>query len=150
MALSTNLLSLLRVELQTDPRSLGYAALLGEQKYAEVCLLLERHTGDTQPRHSIGKEAFLLTITGCGFRIAALPETARWGWMLTLQMILASSSVTVSSTQVQTLFALGISQGVVTQQEVDALTLEPCTRSEAVLGRAGVLTAEDVQAAWET
>jgi hypothetical protein len=65
-------------------------------------------------------------------------------------MILASSSVTASSAQVQGLFALGISQGVVTQEEVDALTLEPCTRSEVVLGRAGVLTPEDVQAAWET
>jgi hypothetical protein len=143
--------TLLQAELQNDPEGMGYAAAIAAQDWGRVAsLLMTGSPGSTRPRHSIGKEAFLLTITGCGFRIAALPETARWGWMLTLQMILASSSVTASSTQVQTLFALGISQGVVTQQEVDALTLEPCTRSEVVLGRAGVLTPEDVQAAWET
>lgn len=108
-------------------------------------------TGHTCPRDLVTREQFLLTIAACGFRIAQLPEVPRKGWELTLSLILASTSVHVASTQVQGLLAMGIQQGVVTQAEADALTLQPCTRAESLLGRllGQMLTRDDLQAALE-
>lgn len=110
-------------------------------------------TGHTCPRDLVTKEFFLLNIAACGFRIAQLPEVPREGWKLTLSLILASTAIHVGSAQVQGLLALGIQQGVVTQAEADALTLQPCTRAESLLGRllspGQFLTRDDLQAALE-
>lgn len=105
--------------------------------------------GHSCNRDSVTRDFFLLNIAPCGFRIAQLPEIPREGWKLTLSLILSSNSIDVSSRQVQGLLTMGIQQGVITQQEVDKLTLQPSTLAESLLGRmlGQLLTRDDLQAA---
>jgi len=137
------------VALRADPTA---AALADAGDWSGLVEHLSA-TGHTCPRDLLTREQFLLTIAACGFRIAQLPEVPREGWKLTLSLILASTSVHVASAQVQGLLAMGIQQGVVTQAEADALTLQPCTRAESLLGRllspGQMLTRDDLQAALE-
>lgn len=147
--LPADLLILLGDELQNDPLQLGYGTLLAAGEYARVAHLLETDLSGTRPRQHMTRAEFQLAILPALVRIASLTDNQQKKWDRILSVIQSVESVHIQSAGVQTLIALGQVDGILTAEEAQAIQSVPVVRSEVVLGRAGVLTAEDVQAAWE-
>lgn len=141
--LTDEVLSAIQVELQSPV----YADAIASQDWARLSYMLDGALTGTRQRPSIGKGAFSLAIAMSAFRIAELPDIQQRKWDRVLSLVLSNETIDLTSPQVQGMLNVGVSEGVITQAEVDAILREPCTRIEAILGRSVLLSAEDVQAA---
>lgn len=146
MALSPAEVTLLQAELTNDPEGMGYAAAIAAGDWIAVqSKLLTGSPGSTKMRTYVTRGYFLLAIAASAFRISSLPEGFQRAWDRVLGMIQANDSIDVSNPGVQSLLDMGVAQGVITAEEKAALTREPCTRIEAILGRNEVVPVSELQ-----
>jgi hypothetical protein len=128
----------LRTELHTDPKNLGYTALITAGRDRNITSLLNSTTGngaELQNVPSISKEQFLLGIASCYLVLPTLSADIQKKWDRILGVIQAANTVDVSSATVQFLLSVAVSDGLFDQATVDALSKYQASRSEVLFGR---------------
>jgi hypothetical protein len=144
----------LKAELDNDPQHLGYAALLAAGDHVGVAALLNNPAGAGSAPLAVrrmAKNAFLLAVAP-GAILASqktLPIQARWS--MVLQLVAATGGfVQLDAPQVQSLLTIAVADGVLSQNQVDAITRRPGSRAEVVLGADTVVRHQDVAIALRT
>lgn len=112
--------------------------------------LVEYLSGDSGgriPRGPVSRAEFLVGALPALGRLAGKDESVRWLWSEVLSTIRAVETIRPDLPAVQGLFALALSQGLLTSAEVEDLRTVPASRASLLLGRAVQLTADDLRAA---
>jgi len=139
--------SALKAEIQTDPTNLGYSEYTAVGSDAGVAYLLNQPTETLISIPSLSKGEFLLGIAPAGQSLLSASDAIqkKWNWYLGLAQ--ASETINLSHPTIQALLSEIVSDGLLTQEQVDAFTKRQATRAEVLFGYATVITASDVSVA---
>lgn len=112
--------------------------------------LVEYLAGDSGgriPRGPVTRAEFLVGVLPAIGKLAGKDESVRWLWSEVLATIRSVETIRPDLPAVQGLFALALTQGLLTSGEIEDLRSVPASRASLLLGRAVQLTADDLQAA---
>jgi hypothetical protein len=137
----------LKSELENDPEDLGYAPLLASGSDTLLAELLnEPEFADVEVKR-LEKNEFLLAITPALLRVASKTEAIQTKWDRIFNHAQAALSFDVADERIQTLLALAVGDGLLTQEEVDAISTKQGSRAEALFGHRTVVTTDDIAVA---
>lgn len=122
----------LRDELLNDPENMGYAAAIAAADWNKVNDLLNTGTANTKilRRDSVSKGEFLLAILPAIAKIGLLEEPKQRMWDRFLSVINANNEFDLTNNGILALFQQGILDGILTQEEVNAIRYRNCDRLE--------------------
>jgi hypothetical protein len=142
-------LAALRAEIQGDPRGLDYGPHAVAQDDGAVADLLNSTTGPgaaTIALSFVSRDDFLKAILPAFLVIPNLPANIQAKWDRILNMINAGAGVTINA-PVQALLAQAVTDGVLTQEEADAVWHRTGSRAEVLFGPGTVVTPDQVSVA---
>lgn len=125
---------LIRNELLNDPENMGYSAAIAAEDFEKINSLLNTGSVNSKmPRKiSMTKGEFLLAILPAIGKISLLSEAKQKMWDRFLSVINANEEFDVSNAGTQGLLGQGVVDGILTQEEVDAIFYDKCTRLQAI------------------
>lgn len=137
----------LKNEITTDPLGLGYAG----KDDQTVANLLNATTGPgaaTVSLSSVAKDAFVLGIAPQIYaNLPNLTATKQQQWRDILNIINGAAAVDVSSSNAQALLSQAVTDGVLTQAQVNAATQKTGSRAEVLFGAGTTIGFLDVSTA---
>jgi hypothetical protein len=142
-------LAALRAEIQGDPRGLDYGPHAVAQDDGAVADLLNSTTGPgaaTIALSFVSRDDFLKAILPAFLVIPNLPANIQAKWDRILNMINAGAGVTINA-PVQALLAQAVTDGVLTQEQADAVWHRTGSRAEVLGGPGTVVTPDQVSVA---
>ena len=141
----------LKTELQTDPKSLGYASLITAGNTAALANLLNATTGNgasTVALTTIDHDDFVADILPDVLTVLpTLSATIQTKWQTILQQFSTSSEVLLTNATTQQLLGEAVTDGLATQAQVTAWTTRTCSRAEVLFGAGTVVAQSDVMMA---
>jgi hypothetical protein len=142
-------LAALRAEIQGDPRGLDYGPHAVAQDDGAVADLINSTTGPgaaTIALSFVSRDDFLKAILPAFLVIPTLPADVQAKWDRILNMINAGAGVTINA-PVQALLAQAVTDGVLTQEQADAVWHRTGSRAEVLGGPGTVVTPDQVSVA---
>jgi hypothetical protein len=148
-------LAALKAEIQGDPKGLDYGPHAVAQDDGAVADLLNSTTGPgaaTIALSFVSRDDFLKAILPAFLVLPTLatpdgwPETIQAKWDRILNMINAGAGVTINA-PVQVLLAQAVTDGVLTQEQADAVWHRTGSRAEVLGGPGTVVTPDQVSVA---
>ncbi len=140
--------SALKNEIATDLKALGYAALVASGNDQGIADLLNATTGSgaaTVGLTSLTKDEFVLGFAPAIYtNLSTLSTTKQQQWRDILNIINGATAVDLSTSNVQALLAQGVSDGLITQAEINAVTQKTGSRAEFLFGAGTVISNSDV------
>lgn len=138
-------LSSLHSEITTDPLAMGYAAVSGQdQAQANLLNALTGPGSATITLASMGRDDFLRGITPGVISLASASATLQAKWDRLLSVVRAATSVAVSASDIQALLGQMVTDGLMTQLQINAFTQRTGSRAEVLFGSGTTITALDV------
>jgi hypothetical protein len=137
----------LKRELETDPKGVGYATPLALGNDTALADLLNAVTGtgsSTIKDASLARSDFLLAIAPAYLTLPNLSQVVQSKWDRILAVISAADRIDIANPSVQALLAQAVSDGVLSQEHVDALGQRAGSRAEVLFGAGTVVGIQDV------
>lgn len=134
----------LYAELTGDPASVGYAAHVAIRDDGGIATLINDRSGPGSASIQldfIPKDRMLAGLRPSIVALASAADAVQRKWDRILGTIQSAEWATVDATTFS-LFTLAVSDGIATQEQVDAITHRPGSRAEALWG-AGVAVPVD-------
>lgn len=139
----------LKSELQTDPKTLGYAAFVSERGAVGIAGLVNALTGagtGVINVSQVSKDTFVLAIAPEIYaNLSTLSATKQQQWRDILGIINGAATVDVSSANVQALLNQAIADTLLTQAQINAATQRTGSRAEVLWGENTVVSDVDVR-----
>jgi hypothetical protein len=142
-------LAALKAEIQGDPKGLDYGPHAVAQDDGAVADLINSTTGPgaaTIALSFVSRDDFLKAILPAFLVLPTLPADVQSKWDRILNMINAGAGVTINA-PVQALLAQAVTDGVLTQEEADAVWHRTGSRAEVLGGPGTVVTPDQVSVA---
>lgn len=141
----------LQSELQNDPAGMGYAPLVEAADDIAISGLMNAIEGPgagvvTIPTLTRGQ--FLLNIVApVGAALLKASPTLQAKWTFYLDLAKASEEIHITTPVIQSLLAALISDGIASQEIIDAATKRTGSRAEVLFGAGTVISPEQIGAA---
>lgn len=141
----------LKTEIETDPLNLGYASRVAVGDDEGIATILNDRTGSGSAMISLAtatKGEVLLGVTPVAFTLPSKSNAIQAKWGLALQLLAAATTdIPVSSEPVASMLAAAVSDGVLTQAQIDAFTKRRGSRAEVLFGVDTAVAHQDVAVA---
>lgn len=135
----------LSTELQNDPQSLGYAALVTAGSDGGIATLLNTVGSAQVPANPVSKDQFLLALAPIYLVLPTLSTTIQQKWDRILEVIEASLIIEVGSANVQALLDAAVTDSVLTfDQRSQFPATRNGTRAEVLFGPGTIIDPNDV------
>ena len=132
----------LKTEITTDPKALGYAPYVASGSDGSIADLLNAMGTDVITIPDYTKEQFSTGIIPAVLALATASTALQSKWDRLLSMTLAQSVIHYSVAA--PLLSILVSDGLITQSQIDAFTKRPGSRAEVLFGAGTVISSEDV------
>jgi hypothetical protein len=139
--------AVLKTELQTDPRGMDYATPRAAGNDTTLADLLNSPTGagsGTVTVPSLARNDFLLALAPAYLVLPSLSQALQAKWDRILAVIRAADRIDLANPSVQALLAQAVTDGVLTQAQVNALGQRVGSRAEVLFGAGTVVSIQDV------
>lgn len=138
-------LSSLHTEITTDPVGIGYAAVTGQdQAQANLLNALTGPGAATITLASMPRDDFMRGITPGVIALASVSASLQSKWDRLLGIVRAATSVAVSASDIQALLGQMVTDGLMTQLQINTFTQRTGSRAEVIFGSGTVIRAIDV------
>ncbi len=138
-------LTALKTEITTDPESIGYAPHVATGNQNEIAALLNTvNQAITVKDTYLDKDLFLASITPAALVLATSSTLLQSKWDRIIAFVQASNYINLSHPGVAPLLTLAVSDGILTQQQVNAIGSRSGSRAEQVLGVGTTVTIDDI------
>jgi hypothetical protein len=134
----------LATEINTDPTSLGYAQYLAVGDDTSIADILNAPKRNTVQSVSRSLNELLSLMISAAVQLASTDAAMQSKWDRIIKLATSANGVNPNDSTVQPIFNLAISDGLLTQTQVDAFCKQPGSRAELLFGVGVVIQHLDV------
>lgn len=136
--------ALLEQEILNDPEQLGYFAHLIAGNDVAIAELLNTRNQSEVTAPVLTRNQFLVAVLPATIAIASLDAQLQAKWDRILSVATAADAIDITNNRVQGLLAIAVSDGVLTQDQVNAIGKRQGSRAEVLFGTETTISTHDI------